>query len=682
MTLQTNGPISLKNIGDEYRDSQPHELGYFSEHVDKVPGDTLAISEFYGKSAQTIRLVDKTFQVYTQRTAIIPIANVLEGSFDEYSNGQDPIRLIAVQNPQFGTVLIDGANIEFTSNSGIGSAARFDFIVENSIGVRKTHFVTMSVVAVPPIVCNPDTLSLQQGESVFISKQQLIANDEDGSGTGLSLIGVSNAQGGTVSLSGDTITFLSTGLAEQPAQFNYRVRNGHGVEQTGTVYINITPLPELESYIYRTQQQTDDARQSYSPPTMQDIFNNWARFNGNEYFLNKQDAETRNSANAKAWFYRASTDSVVMPLNVSPSNGFVSSEKVDNYTLEATLSSDNGDNDTIGVVAAFVREGNINYVLTIVLNTGGTAPASTGCGVYFGYAGVGSGSDKLLGQYNIGTGGGWNNKRVRVKVQRQDDIFKFYVTPWNQTGNFQSASEIIVDLNNDTDLHRFKGKQSYGYITYSQPNSTYLDTDLRGGLDVSKIYDAQNNFVWEYVSGSWQKVSGSIQSHLGYIRKVFNPQSQERFLISQSTISYLGNLVENSAWDSTKLLNESQNILADQALSQNGAPTGRRMLALYTKGKEEKNYLTGKPAVFSTSSHIHHNSNPGFNNLSSKNWFADNEIDLAITNFVGGTVVFEGGAVGRITSIGNDNGTSAFVHYQVTTYRLFELIPEVSSQHL
>ncbi|AOT08528.1 Ig-like domain-containing protein [Pseudoalteromonas luteoviolacea] len=674
MTLQTSGPISLKDIGDEYRDEQPFELSFFSEHVTKVPGDTIAISEFYGKSAQTIRLQDKTFEVYTLRTAIIPIANILEGSFDEYSNGQDPVRLIDVQTPQFGTVRIDGANVEFTSNSAIGSAARFDFVVENSIGIRKTHFVTMSVLAVPPIVCNPDTFSLQQGESIFISKQQLIANDEDGSGTGLSLVSVSNAQGGTASHSGDTITFLSTGLAEQPAQFNYKVRNGHGVEQTGTVYINITPLPELESYVYRTQQQSDQARQSYSPPTMQDIFNNWARFNGNEYFLNKQDAEARNSSNAKAWFYQASTDSVVMPLNVSPSNGFVSAEKVDNYTLEATLSSDSSDNDTIGVVAAFVREGSTNYVLTIVLNTGGTPPNATGCGVYFGYVGVGSGSDKLLGQYNIGTGGGWSNKRVRVKVQRQGDIFKFYVTPWNQTGNFQSASEIVVDLNDDTDLHRFKGKQSYGYITYSQPNSTYLDTELRGGLDVSKIYDAQNNFVWEYIGGGWQKVSGSIQSHLGYIRKVFNPQSQERFLISQSTVTYLGSMVADNAWDNTKILNESQNILSGQTLSHNGAPAGRRMLALYTKGKEEKNYLKDKSSVSTISAHVHHNSNPGFNNIGNRNWFADNQIDLAITDFVGGTVVFDGGVVGIITSIGNDNGTSAFVHYQVTDYRLFEYI--------
>ncbi|KID56740.1 hypothetical protein JF50_12585 [Pseudoalteromonas luteoviolacea] len=675
MTLQTSGPISLKDIGDEYRDAQPYELGFYSEHVTKVPGDTIAISEFYGKSAQTIRLEVKTFEVYTQRTAIIPIANILEGSFDEYSNGQDPVRLIAVHTPLFGTVRIEGANIEFTSNSGIGSAAGFNYVVENSIGIRKTHFVTMSVVAVPPIVCNPDTFSLQQGESVFISKQQLIANDEDGSGTGLSLIGVSSAQGGTVSLSGDTITFLSTGLAEQPAQFNYKVRNGHGVEQTGVVYINITPLPELESYIYRTQQQADQARQDYRPPTVQDIFNNWARFNGNEYYLNKQDAEARNSANAKAWFYQASTDSVVMPLNVSPSNGFVSAEKVDNYTLEATLSSDSTDNDTIGVVAAFVREGNINYVLTIVLNTGGTPPNATGCGVYFGYAGVGSGSDKLLGQYNIGTGGSWSNKRVRVKVQRQGDIFKFYVTPWNQTGSFQSASEIVVDLNNDTDLHRFKGKQSYGYITYSQPNSTYLDIDLRGGLDVSKLYDAQNNDVWEYIGSAWQSVSGSIQSHLGYVRKVYNPQSKERFLISQSVVTYLGNLVENSLWDTTKILDERQYIVAEQTLSQHGAPAGRRMLALYTKGKEEKNYLKDKPSVSSISAHTHHNSNPGFNNIGSRNWFTDNQIDLAITDFVGGTVVFEGGVVGIITSIGNDNGTSAFVHYQVADYRLFEYIP-------
>lgn len=39
-----------------------------------------------------------------------------------------------------------------------------------------------------------------------------------------------------------------------------------------------------------------------------------------------------------------------MPLNVSPYNGFISPEKLENYTFEATLTSPSSDNNTVGLV--------------------------------------------------------------------------------------------------------------------------------------------------------------------------------------------------------------------------------------------------------------------------------------------------------------------------------------------
>ena len=64
MILQTKGQISLVDIGQEYKDAQPHLLSEFSEHVEKAPGDTIAISEFYGKSAKTILLQDTTTRLF------------------------------------------------------------------------------------------------------------------------------------------------------------------------------------------------------------------------------------------------------------------------------------------------------------------------------------------------------------------------------------------------------------------------------------------------------------------------------------------------------------------------------------------------------------------------------------------------------------------------------------------
>ena len=120
-----------------------------------------------------------------------------------------------------------------------------------------------------------------------------------------------------------------------------------------------------------------------------------------------------------------------MPLNVYPYNGFVSPEKLENYTFEATLRSTNSDNDTIGLVIAFVRIGGINYTLTALRNTRGNAP-SEGWGVCYGentnYA------SWIVDKKSVdGTPSGWNGTRSRVKIERNGDSIKCYTTNWDDT---------------------------------------------------------------------------------------------------------------------------------------------------------------------------------------------------------------------------------------------------------
>ncbi|MBQ4845270.1 hypothetical protein [Pseudoalteromonas sp. MMG005] len=668
MSLQNIGAISLADIGQEYSTQPPYTLSVYSEHINKIPGQSIAVSEFYGASANTIFLLDKVFDVYSNRTATIPIANILAGSFDEYSDGQEAIRLVNVLNAQYGSVRIDGVNVVFTSSSGVNSAARFDFVVENSIGVRKTHFVSMRVLAIPPLICNPDTFSLQQGETLYVSASQLIVNDEDSSNSGITLVSVSGPIGGSVNLVGDNITFISTGLAEQPAQFTYHIKNGLDETQIGTVFINVTPLPELEAFVYRTQAEVSTAIASYSPPTMEDVFNSWARFAGATYF---PDASTA-TGEAADWQFLRSPDRVSMPTNTSSGCGFISPDKLDNFSFEATLTSPAADDDTIGLIVAFVREGGVNKFLALVRTKGGMGP-NQGYGLIYSENGPWP-PTWVINDINIdGVAGHFDGAKTRVKIQRQGDVITCYTTNWNDVDNYQAGSKITLDLNSDNRLNIFKGPQQYGYYTHSQAGSTYLDIDFNGGLDASKIYDAQNNQCWEYTGGSWQLVQGTIQSHLGYIRKVFNPETLERFLISSTVITHLGYLVDEAQWMKEKLIDQRQYVLTRQSTGQNGAVSGVRVLAIYALDQEQTNVLFTKPELLTISEHVHHDSASGFNNVAVKNWFESQSIDLVGTQFIGGTVVLEGGIVGRITDIGNDNGTSAYISYDTVTYQLFDL---------
>jgi hypothetical protein len=667
MTLQTQGAISLQDIGEEYQGTAPFKLSQYSEYVDKTPGTQIAISEFYGLSAKTLVLPDKTFEVYTTKSTIIPVANILEGSFDEYSDGNDPIRIVAVQNPVHGSVALNDTTVTFTSTGEAGISASFEYVAENKTGIQKVKQVLMNVLVIPPIICRPDTFSLQQGETLLIDTSVLIENDVDQSESGLSLTAVDTAVGGSVSINGSTISFISTGLSGEPAGFTYHVRNGVGVEQSGTVYITITPLTEIESYIYRLTSQVEDKKTVYTPPTMQDVFNNWARFDGKNYFTNKDSA----TGEAADWQFLTNPDRISMPDNSANGCGFVSPELLDNYTFEATVTSSDSDNDTIGLLIAFVREGSTNKFLALVRTQGGMAP-DKGYGIIYSENGPWSPTWVIKNLDIGGTQGGYKNAQARIKIHRQGDMIECYTTHWNDVTNYQATSKITLDLNSDPRLAIFKGKQSYGYYTHSQANSTYLNTAFKGALDATRLFDTQLNQCWEYTDERWQ-LSGTIQSQLGYIRKVFNPETKERFMIKKSQVVYLGTEVTLSTLLAEKILDQRQYVLAGSVTQQNGAGSDVQLLALYAPGEEEKNYLKDKLAVQTTSAHADSPVTARYNNLGGKNWFSGQGIHLSGTDFTGGTVVFADGTVGQITDIGDDNGQSAFVAYEVVDYRLFDL---------
>jgi len=162
---------------------------------------------------------------------------------------------------------------------------------------------------------------------------------------------------------------------------------------------------------------------------------------------------------------------------------------------------------------------------------------------------------------------GSNDKASRVKIIRNGDVITAYCTNW-MTGvvnfrnapDYNSASMIQIDLSKTVnnisyysagtlsyaskDLSGFKGAKSYGYTTQSQAMSTYLNVVFSGGLRADTLVllknkDANLNLwnsseVWKYTSGNWQMQSGAtIQSELGFIRQVTNPDTSITYTIKK-----------------------------------------------------------------------------------------------------------------------------------------------------
>ena len=417
----------------------------------------------------------------------------------------------------------------------------------------ETPTVTPTATATPfPPVANPDSDSLQQSAEIYISTTTLMANDQ---GTGISVVSVSNVVGGTAVLNGTTVTFTSTGNANEPASFDYTIRDVMNREVTTTVTLTVTPLPMIDAFIYSDTAAFNAKLNSYQPPTVQGVFETWGRFDGSNFYENEAAAVAA-GGNADDWLLLEDDYDgdgqpdrrVSMPTNVSPYNGFVcpDSDKLESYTFEATLSSSSSDNDTIGLVIAFVREAGINYVLSVLRTQSGTIPTN-GWGVTYGENGDGataSGTGVILESKAFGSalGNQWSGKKTRVKIVRTSDLITVYATDWDDTGNYDGNSKIEIDLTSNPLLERFRGPQKYGYSTYSQPYSTYLDINFQGSINyytLIKVDPATNvSEVWKYnqATNAWAQSALTVQDELGFIRQVTNPETGQSFIIKEASI--------------------------------------------------------------------------------------------------------------------------------------------------
>ncbi|MNC25741.1 hypothetical protein D3C75_738400 [compost metagenome] len=78
----------------------------------------------------------------------------------------------------------------------------------------------------------------------------------------------------------------------------------------------------------------------------------------------------------------------------------------------------------------------------------------------------------------------------------------------------------------------------YGYTTLSQPGATYYDTTFSGGLDTGRVIDLQTYTVWKYsfASSTWTQAAIAPHNELGYVRHVTNPDTGEKYFVTQDAV--------------------------------------------------------------------------------------------------------------------------------------------------
>ncbi len=150
-----------------------------------------------------------------------------------------------------GTVAIVGSNVVYTPTADFNGTFRFTYTaVDNGTPVSSgTATVVVAVAAVnDDPIAGPDTVSTNEDTVRTITTAELLANDVAGPPNeseqirSITAVSPTSSQGGTVSLSGTTITYTPRSDFNGADTFTYTLSDGVGGTATGTVTVDVTPI--------------------------------------------------------------------------------------------------------------------------------------------------------------------------------------------------------------------------------------------------------------------------------------------------------------------------------------------------------------------------------------------------------------------------------------------------------
>ncbi len=259
------------------------------------------------------------------------------------------------------------------------------------------------------------------------------------------------------------------------------------------------------------------------------IFNTWLSFNSINIVSNTTD-----------WTYNAVTESIVSTVNSVLPIGYISPGSYDYYTHQVTVSSNNADDDVIGLVVAANANSISNTISTLQIRRSQLDSNRWVLVSYINNNGSVSQSTLVDGTANIATyfcndanstqhGNGWQQfGNSTIKVIRNGNNIKAWTTKYNNSV-IDESTLINYDIPTNS---TFSGARPYGYMSYSQLNATFSSIQFTGGLQ-DYIYDNRTGTyqVWQFnaISNAWTVNASVTTETLGHPRIVINPVTKKVF---------------------------------------------------------------------------------------------------------------------------------------------------------
>ena len=244
-----------------------------------------------------------------------------------------------------------------------------------------------------------------------------------------------------------------------------------------------------------------------SAPSFKEVFNTWRKFS----HLNAADnAVPSDLAN---WYYDADRSTVVQPNNSTSYTGFISPKAYSTYDITVRVYSTDGDDDTIGLVAAFATDSDgKEHTLSFVRTAKGTG-ATWACVLdirAFSLASTANGQAVLADKSAAAATSTQNWRSLGtgsvIHMTRRGNVFTASCSQFGEDTP-DPSTEITIDLDALASAHPalelFKGPSPWGYSTFSQANSMYENIAITTGDNI--IYNMMDMTVLEYdaATSSW-----------------------------------------------------------------------------------------------------------------------------------------------------------------------------------
>ena len=141
-------------------------------------------------------------------------------------------------------------------------------------------------------------------------------------------------------------------------------------------------LVPVKAFVYDDMADLKLKMRLYDPPDPEEIFNSWGRISNQEFYRDGDDAEelkgSKNDTAGMAAWWKLKNDNEGSYIEYARNSVYAGlvcpdGEESDHYTMEATVSSKDDDDDVIGLIVAYLRDGDENFVLEAARSRGASS---------------------------------------------------------------------------------------------------------------------------------------------------------------------------------------------------------------------------------------------------------------------------------------------------------------------